>query len=145
MTMSGDRRYVGTVVAVPSLALLIGGSVVAAYWSQIPPVVASHWGSRGVDATQSKAAFLLTAIPVLVALTFVLGVAGWFTPADGRRLTAAILAGTAGFVAVLVFGVLLAQRGNPNPTEAALPSLLFFWAFLAAVGFRLSGVGGQPR
>lgn len=125
----GSRRYLATAFGIPALVVAVGVGLVAASWSQLPTVVASHWGPDGVNATQGRLAFSVTATAITLALGWFLGLVGWLLPPDGRRVTAAVVGVMSGFLATLLFGALLGQRGLTDPRDATLSP----WAFVAAV------------
>jgi hypothetical protein len=125
----GSGRYVATVLGIPALVLVAGLALVSASWSQLPPVVASHWGPNGVDGTQGRLAFTVTASAVTLVLCGPLGLFGWLLPAEGRRLMTAVVGVLGGFMSTLLFGALIGQRGVTDPREATFSP----WLFLAAV------------
>ncbi len=131
---SGQGRYLLVALGIPVVVIAVGLAIVAGLWSSIPPVVASHWGRGGVDATQSRVVFVVTATVVILALGALLALAGWFMPADGRRLLATVSGATSAFLAVVLFGVLVGQRGQNDPsTASAAPQMFLVGALAAAV------------
>ena len=82
----------------PAVVLVSGLGLVAWFWSQLPVTLASHWGPDGVDGTQDRLSFTLTTSVILVVLSLLLAWMGWLLPADGRRLMAAVVGATSGFV-----------------------------------------------
>ena len=125
--LPGSTRYLATVAGLPVLVLAVGFGLVAAAWSQLPTVVASHWGPDGVDGTQGRVAFTVSAAVIVVALCALLGGVGWLLPEDGRRVMAAVVGIMSGFLGVVLFGALLGQRGVADARDATLSS----WVFLA--------------
>jgi hypothetical protein len=125
----GGARYLATVLGTTSLVLLVGLGTVAAGWSQLPDVVASHWGPEGVNGTQGRVAFTVTSAVIIVVICGLLGLVGWLLPADGRRIMAAVVGALGGFLGTLLFGVLVGQRGVVDAQDAVLSS----WLFVAAV------------
>jgi len=82
----GTGRYVATVLALPALVVVTGLALVAGSWSQLPAVVASHWGPNGVDGTQTLVAYTVTATAFVVGLSLLLALVAWVMPGDGRRI-----------------------------------------------------------
>lgn len=135
--LPGSNRYLMTVVGLPVVVLAVGLGLVAAAWDQLPPVVASHWGPDGVDGTQGRLAFTVTASVILAVLCALLGGVGWLLPEDGRRVMAAVVGVLSGFLGVVLFGALLGQRGVADARDAALSP----WVFLGgAVAGAVLGV-----
>ncbi len=133
-TRGPRRRFVVTVVAVPVLVVAAGMAVALASRSQLPAVVASHWGPNGVDATQSVDAYLGSSALAVLGVAALLGGAGWFTPPDGRRWLATLVAALAGLLGTLVYGLLLLQRGVTDPSTATAPGGVFVVGALAGAG-----------
>jgi len=149
-TAPGGGRYLATVLGVPVLVVVLGIGLVSASWSQLPPEVASHWGPEGVDRTQSRLAFTVTAVVITVVLCGLLGLVGCLLPADGRRVMAGVVGALGGFLGVLLFGALLGQRGITDPSLATLSPWLFVAAILvgaalAAVAWLLNPVVPRPK
>lgn len=117
----GRGRYAATTGGFAAVVVLAGTVVVASRWSQLPPMVASHWGRSGVDATQSKAAFTVTLGVLVLGLTLLLGLLGWFISSDVRRMLAASAGFATGLVGVLGYGALVAQAGVTDPLRATIP------------------------
>src|SRR5690242_6767958 len=97
----GSGRYLGTVIGIPILVVGLGLVLVASAWDQLPPVVASHWGPDGVDGTQDRLAFTVTASAITLGICLLLGAFGWLLPPDGRRVIVAVVGGLGGFLATL--------------------------------------------
>jgi hypothetical protein len=121
LRVPGGGRYLATAVAFPVIVVVAGLALVAASWSQLPPVVASHWGPNGVDGTQTVGAF------TVAASLLVLGIS----------------------LGTVLFGSLLGQRGVTDPSAATLSPWLFLLgaligAALGAVAWRLNPVLPRP-
>ncbi|HEU4330435.1 MAG TPA: hypothetical protein VFR40_04905 [Lapillicoccus sp.] len=147
-TAPGSGRYLATVIGIPVLVVALGLALVAASWAQLAPVVATHWGPNGVDGTQGRLAFTVTAAVIVAILCGLLGLVGWFLPPDGRRVMAAVVGVMGGFLPTVLFGALLGQRGVTDPSQATLSPWLFLVAVL--VGAVLGGIAWwanpvQPR
>jgi hypothetical protein len=130
----GSGRYLATALGIPAVVLVIGLALVAASWSQLLPEVASHWGPDGVNATQGRLAFTVTASAITLTLAGFLGFVGWLLPPDGRRVMAAVVGGLSGFLATLLFGALLGQRGISEARDAMLSPWLFVIGVVVAGG-----------
>src|ERR1035437_7731746 len=66
----GMGRWALTVGGVAVASVAIGTVLLASRWSQIPAIVATHWGpGGGVDATMSRSSFVLTTALLLLGLT----------------------------------------------------------------------------
>ena len=145
----GGARYLATVLGLPAVVLVTGLGLVAWSWSLLPAMVASHWGPDGVDGTQDRLSFTVTAAVILVVLSLLLAGVGWLLPADGRRLMAVVVGATSGFVGVVLFGAMLGQRGVADPTQATLSPWLFvasvvIGTLLGAVAWALNPVLPRP-
>ena len=145
----GGARYLATALGVPAVVLVTGLGLVAGSWSQLPAMLASHWGPDGVDATQERLGFTLATSVILVVLSLLLAGMGWLLPADGRRLMAVVAGATSGFVGVVLFGAILGQRGVTDPAQATLSPWLFVasaatGALLGAVAWALNPVLPRP-
>ena len=107
-----------TLVVVPALALLLLGSVVAAFWSELPEPMAIHWGLDGEpdsSAPRLIAFGLLAAIHVAVAVAVYRSVRR--SPAEGPSFTAGLFA-----ISALLLGTALliasANQGEPDWRDA---------------------------
>lgn len=142
---AANRRYLVTALSIPVVAAGIGLATVAGVWSSLPEVVASHWGPGGVNATQGRVAFTVTATVVVLGIGLLLAAAGWFTPADGRRTVLTLVGATTGFLGVVLYGALVGQRGVTDATQAELPGLLFVAGIVAAVVIGAGARALAPR
>ncbi|MFI5074968.1 MAG: hypothetical protein ACHP7G_08150 [Actinomycetales bacterium] len=145
----GTGRYAATVIALPALAVVTGLALVAGSWSQLPAVVASHWGPNGVDGTQTLVAYTVTATAFVVGLSLLLALVAWGMPGDGRRVMATTVGVMSGFLGAVLYGALLGQRGVTDPSAATLPPGLFLvgalvGATLGAVAWMLNPVLPRP-
>lgn len=140
----GSRRYLLTVAVLPALVVVIGTAVALGLRGELPSVVASHWGSNGVDATQGFTAYVVTSAALILGLAVLLGVAGWVTPADGRRWMATLVAALAGLLGTLVYGLLVLQRGLTDPAAATAPPLLFAVAASVAAVLGVAAWAANP-
>ena len=145
----GTGRYVATVVALPGAVVVIGLALVVASWSQLPEVVASHWGPNGVDGTQTRLAFALTASAFVVGLSLLLALVAWVMPGDGRRIMATTVGVMSGFLGTVLYGALLGQRGVTDASAATLSPWVFLvgalvGAALGAVAWMLNPVLPRP-
>ncbi len=144
---SSQHRYLLVALGIPVVVAAVGLAIVAGLWSSIPAIVASHWGQDGVDATQGRVAFVMTGVLVILALGAILALAGWFMPQDGRRLLATVSGATSAFLGVVLFGALLGQRGQNEPsTASAAPQMFAIGALAAAlVGWAAWALTSQPQ
>ena len=110
----GGARYLATVLGLPAVVLVTGLGLVAWSWSQLPAMVASHWGPDGVDGTQDRLSFTVTAAVILVVLSLLFAGVGWMLPADGRRLMARSSARRAGSSAWCCSGRCWGSVGSPT-------------------------------
>ena len=118
----GMGRWVLTVGGFAVASVAIGTVLLASRWSQIPAIVATHWGpGGGVDATQSRSSFVLTTALFLLGLTAFFGLLAWME-SYGRRILAATAGGTAALIAVLTYGTVLTQAGLSDPQQAVIPA-----------------------
>src|SRR5450631_3162878 len=91
----GMGRWALTVGGFAVASVAIGTVLLASRWSQIPAIVATHWGpGGGVDATMSRSRFVLTTALFLLGLTAFFGLLAWME-SYGRRILAATAGGTA--------------------------------------------------
>jgi Protein of unknown function (DUF1648) len=119
----GMGRWALTVGGFAVASVAIGTVLLASRWSQIPAIVATHWGpGGGVDATMSRSSFVLTSALLLLGLTAFFGLIARNLPSDGRRLLAATASGTAALIAVLTYGTVLTQAGLSDPQQAVIPA-----------------------
>lgn len=140
-TTSTDRRSGGgmgrwalTVGGFAVASVAIGSVVLASRWSQIPAMVATHWGSGGgVDATQSRSGFVLTIALLLLGLTAFFGLVARKLPSDGRQILAATAGGTVALIGVLTYGSVLAQAGLSDPHKAVIPARVIVAAVVLVV------------
>lgn len=144
----GGARYLATALGLPAVVLVTGLGLVAGSWSQLPAMLASHWGPDGVDATQERLGFTLASSVILVLSLLLAGMC-WLLPADGRRLMAVVVGATSGFVGVVLFGAILGQRGVADPAQATLSPWLFVASaatgtLLGAVAWALNPVLARP-
>lgn len=104
-------------------AAVAGAGTVLGLWLRpdLPAQVASHYGTDGVDATQSLTAYLATGALILLGTGAFLGVIAVAVPGDGRRILGAAQCGVAGLVGGLLYGSLLGQRGLSDPYLAPAP------------------------
>lgn len=115
-------RWALTVGGFAVASVAIGTALLASRWSQIPAIVATHWGpGGGVDATQSRSSFVLTTALFLLGLTAFFGLLAWME-SYGRRILAATASGTAALIAVLTYGTVLTQAGLSDPHKAVIPA-----------------------
>lgn len=128
------RRYVASVGAVVVGALVVGGGILAATWSRIPDVVATHWGTHGVDRTQAKPTAYLSLMLLMLGLAALFGVMARFIHPDGRRYLAAATGFVVGLISVLVVGSMVAQIGLTDPTQAVVPPLVIVMAVVVSIG-----------
>ena len=145
----GTGRYVATVLALPALVVVTGLALVAGSWSQLPAVVASHWGPNGVDGTQTLVAYTVTATAFVVGLSLLLALVAWVMPGDGRRIMATTVGVMSGFLGTVLYGALLGQRGVTDPSTATLSPMVFVLgalvgAVLGAVAWMLNPVLPRP-
>lgn len=119
------------------IAVLVGLALLARSWTQLPGVVASHWGSSGVDGTQSRLAFAVTASAVVLGVSLLLAGVGWVLPGDGRRVLAALVGVMSGFLGTVLYGALLGQRGVADPAAATLAPWLFPLGIVAGAALGL--------
>lgn len=119
----GRGRYAVTVGGFVVVVVLAGTLVALSRWPTLPGVVASHWGPSGVDATQSKMAFTVSMGGLGLGLGLFLGVLGWFLPAEPRRILAALVGLSTGFIGIVGYGALLAQARLSDPSRATIPAL----------------------
>ena len=145
----GSGRYLTTVVAIPAIVVAVGLALVAASWSQLPAVVASHWGPNGVDGTQTRVAFTVTASILVLGISLLLALVAWVLPGDGRRVMATTVGVLSGFLGTVLFGSLLGQRGVTDPSAATLSPWLFLLgalvgAALGVVAWMLNPVLPRP-
>jgi hypothetical protein len=118
----GMGRWALTVGGFAVASVAIGTVLLASRWSQIPAIVATHWGpGGGVDATQSRSSFVLTTALFLLGLTAFFGLLAWME-SYGRRILAATAGGTAALIAVLTYGTVLTQAGLSDPQQAVIPA-----------------------
>lgn len=129
-TMARWSSVVGTILLV-AVAGLMG--LYAAIRADLPAQVASHWGSDGVDSTQSPRQYLITTVALLVGLALVQGVVARFIPADGRRVLGVVAAGMTGFLGLGLGGTLWDQRGITDPYAAPSPGGWLALGFALAV------------
>lgn len=130
----GMARWALTVGGFAVASVAIGSVVLASRWSEIPAIVATHWGpDGGVDATQSRSGFVLTSALLLLGLTAFLGLLAQNTPSDGRRILAATAGGTAALIAVLTYGSVLTQAGLSDPHKAVIPARVVLAAVVLVV------------
>ena len=149
-TNPGRGRYLLTVLGLPVLVVGVGLVLAAASWSQLPPVVASHWGPEGVDGTQGRLAFTVSAAVIVTVIGGLLGLAGLLLPPDGRRVMAAVVGALSGFLGTVLFGALIGQRGVPDASAATLSSWVFVLglvagALLAVLAWLLNPVPPRPH
>ena len=145
----GSGRYLATAVALPVIVVVAGLALVAASWSQLPPVVASHWGPNGVDGTQTLGAFTVAAGVLVLGISLLLALVAWVMPGDGRRVMVTTVGVLSGFLGTVLYGSLLGQRGVTDPSAATLSPWLFLLgaligAALGAVAWRLNPVLPGP-
>ena len=125
--------------------MVTGLALVAGSWSQLPAVVASHWGPNGVDGTQTLVAYTVTATAFVVGLSLLLALVAWGMPGDGRRVMATTVGVMSGFLGAVLYGALLGQRGVTDPSAATLSPVALP---RGRPGRRDAGRGGldaQPR
>jgi hypothetical protein len=148
-SVPGGGRYLATVVAIPVMVVVLGLGLLARSWAQVPDVVASHWGSSGVDGTQGRLAFAVTASAVVLGVSLLLAGVAWALPADGRRVMAALVGVMSGFLGTVLYGALLGQSGVADATAATLspwlfPSGIVVGAALGALAWVLNPVHPRP-
>lgn len=114
-TMGRWLAVVGGITAVALAVFLVGFAVIRA---DLPPRIATHWGSDGVDGTQSHGALSFSVAGILLGLLAFHAVLARFIPAEGRRVLGASCSGLAAFIAVGIGGTVWAQRGLSDPAQA---------------------------
>jgi len=130
----GMGRWALTVGGFAVASVAIGTVLLASRWSQIPAIVATHWGpGGGVDATQSRSSFVLTTALFLLGLTAFFALIARNLPSDGRRLLAATASGTAALIAVLTYGTVLTQAGLSDPYKAVISARVIVAAVVLVV------------
>jgi hypothetical protein len=130
----GMGRWALTVGGFAVASVAIGTVLLASRWSQIPAIVATHWGpGGGVDATMSRSSFVLTTALLLLGLTAFFGLIARNLPSDGRRLLAATASGTAALIAVLTYGTVVTQAGLSDPYKAVISARVIVAAVVLVV------------
>lgn len=115
----GARRPTVTLVAAgligPVLAVA-GALVVAGRRAELPDPIAVHWGASGVaDGFMDVGTATVTAALVTALVPLLLIGTGFFLHPTARAQMAGFGAGMAAFLAVVLFGSLLAQAGQTPP------------------------------
>ncbi|RKT78294.1 uncharacterized protein DUF1648 [Terracoccus luteus] len=145
-----DRTTSSLVVgalAGPVLAL-VGVAVTASRSGRLPETVATHWGPGGeADGFMSRTSAVVVAALLTALLPQLLTVVAVVSHRTTRGLLAGVATGTAALLAVVGFGTLLAQQGQPAPGGDVSPGLFVAVGLVAglASGLLVARLGQAPR
>ncbi len=134
-------------LAGPLLAL-VGGALTASRSGELPATVATHWGPGGVaDGFMSRTSAIVVAVALTALLPQLLTVVALVSHRTTRGLFAGLATGTATLLAVVAFGTLLAQRGQPAPGGDVSPGPYVAVGLVAglASGLLIARLGQAPR
>lgn len=111
-TMRRWSVVVGGLAVAGILAILLLYAVIR---TDLPERVASHWGTDGVDATQTPRAFVTSLVLLEGGIVAFLGMLSAALPVEARRILGATAGGLTGLFVVGIGGSLYAQRGLTDP------------------------------
>lgn len=114
-TMRRWSVVVGGLAVAGILAILLLYAVIR---TDLPERVASHWGTDGVDATQTPRAFVTSLVLLEGGIVAFLGMLSAALPVEARRILGATAGGLTGLFVVGIGGSLYAQRGLTDPYAA---------------------------
>ena len=135
-------RWCAVVLGSLGLLGLVAAAVMWPVTDRLPPQVASHWGTDGVDNVQSLTGYLSSAALVLLGTSTLLAILAWRAPMAVRRVLGAVQSGMAWLIGTMMIGGLLGQLDLTDPYRAPDPGVwiaigLLPAAVVAAVAWRL--------